>query len=538
MNLKNYISIFFISFLVSCNGNAPINTQVQLSDGIIEGSQEGTLKKYLGIPYAAPPVNDLRWTPPVNVNSWDGILDTKKYSKICYQPHQPTEFYDDGYDLSAMDEDCLYLNVWTRAKNTSDNLPVMVWIHGGALVWGSGGEEYTGKELTKKDIVLVTINYRLGPLGFFAHPELSKENQGSSGNQGYRDQVAALKWVQENIREFGGNPDNVTIFGESAGSWSVNVMQATPLSKGLFHKAIGQSGARLIPLTYLKQNTPYSDSAENLGLSLAKNISGMANPSLGDLRKLDAAEIIYNLKNDPLYLTNFDALTVIDGEVIPKDISKIFLEGAQANVPVLLGSTADEATTFAPSILNPSSATLLKYVDLTPASIVEVLPNVSERIYDLYPAQNEKEAKSSWIDFTTDAMFTAPMQKWAQLMSSVDSLVYLYLWDWYPSVSGSKDLKAFHAAEVPYVFGDFDMFNIDVSEEDLIFSQLMMDMWTNFAKTGNPVPEGDFNWPNYTKGSQDYLILGKTIENRKGLREEKVKLINEAYEKSRIIISN
>jgi para-nitrobenzyl esterase len=538
MNLKNYISIFFISFLVSCNGNAPINTQVQLSDGIIEGSQEGTLKKYLGIPYAAPPVNDLRWTPPVNVNSWEGILDTKKYSKICYQPHQPTEFYDDGYDLSAMDEDCLYLNVWTRAKNTSDNLPVMVWIHGGALVWGSGGEEYTGKELTKKDIVLVTINYRLGPLGFFAHPELSKENQGSSGNQGYRDQVAALKWVQENIREFGGNPDNVTIFGESAGSWSVNVMQATPLSKGLFHKAIGQSGARLIPLTYLKQNTPYSDSAENLGLSLAKNISGMANPSLGDLRKLDAAEIIYNLKNDPLYLTNFDALTVIDGEVIPKDISKIFLEGAQANVPVLLGSTADEATTFAPSILNPSSATLLKYVDLTPASIVEVLPNVSERIYDLYPAQNEKEAKSSWIDFTTDAMFTAPMQKWAQLMSSVDSLVYLYLWDWYPSVSGSKDLKAFHAAEVPYVFGDFDMFNIDVSEEDLIFSQLMMDMWTNFAKTGNPVPEGDFNWPNYTKGSQDYLILGKTIENRKGLREEKVKLINEAYEKSRIIISN
>jgi len=538
MNFKSFISIFFISFLVSCNGNAPINTQVQLSDGIIEGFQEGTLKKYLGIPYAAPPINDLRWAPPGNVNAWDGILDTKKFSKICYQPHQPTEFYDDGYDLSAMDEDCLYLNVWTRAEKVSENLPVMVWIHGGALVWGSGGEEYTGKELTKKDIVLVTINYRLGPLGFFAHPELSKENKGSSGNQGYRDQVAALKWVQKNIKKFGGNPDNVTIFGESAGSWSVNVMQATPLSKGLFHKAIGQSGARLIPLTYLKQKTPYSDSAENLGLNLAKNISGMDKPSLDDLRKLNPNEIINNLKNDPLYLTNFDALTVIDGEVIPKDISKIFLEGAQANVPVLLGSTADEATTFAPSILNPASANLLKYVDFTPASIVEVLPNVSEKIYDLYPSKNEEEAKSSWINFTTDAMFTAPMQKWAQLMSSVDSPVYLYLWDWYPSVNGSKDLKAFHAAEVPYVFGDFGMFKIDVSKEDLIFSQLMMDMWTNFAKTGNPIPEGDFNWPNYTKGSQDYLILGKTIENRKGLREEKVKLINEAYEKSRIIISN
>ena len=167
-----------------------------------------------------------------------------------------------------------------------------------------------------------------------------------------------------------------------------------------------------------------------------------------------------------------------------------------------------------------------------------MLPNVSEKIYDLYPSQNEEEAKTSWIDFTTDAMFTAPMQKWAQLMGSVDSLVYLYLWDWHPSINGSKDLKAFHAGEVPYVFGDFKMFNIDVSEDDLIFSQLMMDMWTNFAKTGNPVPNGKINWPNYTEESKDYLILGKTINNKKGLREEKVKLINEAYEKSRIIISD
>ena len=538
MKIKNFILILCIALLASCNKDIPIQKQVHVTGGLIEGSQEGTLKKYLGIPYSAPPINELRWAPPSDVNAWEGTLDTKKFSKICYQPHMNTEFYDDGYDLSVMDEDCLYLNVWTRAKNISENLPVMVWIHGGALVWGSGGEEYPGNELTKKDIVLVTINYRLGPLGFFAHPELSKENNGSSGNQGYRDQVAALEWVQENIHKFGGNPDNVTIFGESAGSWSVNVMQATPLSKGLFHKAIGQSGARLLPLTYLKQKTPYSDSAENLGLSLAKNISGMDNPSLQDLRKLDAVEIINNLKNDPLYLTNFDALTVIDGDVIPKDISKIFLEGAQANIPVLLGSTADEATTFAPSVLNPSSANLLKYVDLTPASIVEVLPNVSEKIYDLYPSQNEEEAKTSWIDFTTDAMFTAPMQKWAQLMGSVDSLVYLYLWDWHPSINGSKDLKAFHAGEVPYVFGDFKMFNIDVSEDDLIFSQLMMDMWTNFAKTGNPVPDGKFNWPNYTEESKDYLILGKTINNKKGLREEKVKLINEAYEKSRIIISD
>ena len=234
-------------------------------------------------------------------------------------------------------------------------------------------------------------------------------------------------------------------------------------------------------------------------------------------------------------MTNFDALTVIDGDVIPKDISKIFLEGSQANVPVLLGRTADEATTFAPSVLNPASANTLKYVDLTPASIAEVLPNVSNRIYDLYPSQNEEEAKTSWINFTTDAMFTAPMQKWAELMTSVNSHAYLYMWDWYPSINGSKELKAFHAGEVPYVFGNFKMFSIDVTQEDLVFSQLMMEIWTNFAKTGNPKIEGKLDWPEYTVDSRNYLILGKTIENRKGLREEKVNLINEAYERSRVI---
>jgi para-nitrobenzyl esterase len=256
---KISICLFALVFLYSCNNPNTIQTKLEVDGGLIEGMAKGSLKQYLGIPYAAPPVGELRWSPPQALNSWSGVRDASLNGKICHQPKQPTEFYDRGPDQSTMSEDCLTLNVWTRANTSKEKLPVMVWFHGGALVWGSGSE-YSGEELTKQGVILVTVNYRLGPFGFFSHPELSQET-GTSGNQGFRDQILSLKWVKENIDKFGGDPDNVTIFGESAGSWSVNVLQASPLSRGLFHKVIGQSGARLIPLTHLNQNAPYSDSA-------------------------------------------------------------------------------------------------------------------------------------------------------------------------------------------------------------------------------------------------------------------------------------
>ena len=206
----------------------------------------------------------MRWALAKPAKNWKGIRSAETNSKICFQPKQIADFYDRVPDLNNMSEDCLTLNVWTRAKDTNENLPVMVWFHGGALVWGSGSE-YPGNELTDHGVILVTVNYRLGPFGFFSHPELSMKD-GSSGNQGFSDQIQSLKWVKENIKYFGGDPNNVTIFGESAGSWSVNVLQASPLAKGLFHKVIGQSGARLIPLTHLNKSTTYSKSAEELGL--------------------------------------------------------------------------------------------------------------------------------------------------------------------------------------------------------------------------------------------------------------------------------
>ena len=269
---KILASILLLFFFYSCSSSSSIQTQIKIDDGLIEGTQTDSLKKYLGIPYANSPVGGLRWAPPQPVKPWVGIRDASVDGKICYQPFQPSDFYNRNPEKSSMSEDCLNLNVWTRAERREEELPVMVWIHGGALVWGSGSE-YKGEELTKRGVILVTINYRLGPLGFYAHPELNDENNGHSGNQGYRDQIAALKWVQDNIKEFGGDPDNVTIFGESAGSWSVNVLQASPLSQGLFHKVIGQSGARLLPLTHLTIESNYSDSALEHGLNLTKIMS-------------------------------------------------------------------------------------------------------------------------------------------------------------------------------------------------------------------------------------------------------------------------
>ena len=519
----------FISLVACVFDDQSISAKVEIENGVIKGVTEGNLKKYLGIPYAKPPIDELRWAPTEAVQNWEGVKSVESNSKICFQPKQIAEFYDRVPDINNMSEDCLTLNVWTRAKNKDDKLPVMVWFHGGALVWGSGSE-YPGDELTKYGVILVTVNYRLGPFGFFSHPELSIDS-GSSGNQGFNDQIRSLEWVKENISQFGGDPNNVTIFGESAGSWSVNVLQASPLSKGLFHKAIGQSGARLIPLTHLNKRTSYSKSAEELGLELSTIMSGRKNSSLKDLKTIPALTIIENIDNDPLYATQFDTLTVIDGRIIPEDISQIFLKGEQADVPVLIGSTADEATPFDPKMLSPQLEAM-SYKNLTHIAIADMLPKVSDRIYDLYPVDTEEIAKKSWVDFSTDTMFTAQMQKWGNLMSNVESPAYLYMWNWYPSINGSKQYRAFHAAEVPYIFGNFDVFDIDLSERDRKFSKVMMEIWTSFAKNGTP-SLGSENWPPFETNDQKYVLLDEKIEIKEGLRTEKVRLINEAYDRVR-----
>src|SRR5262245_10670986 len=272
------------------------NDAVKVEGGSISGTEADGVRSFKGVPFAAPPVGDLRWKPPQPVIAWQGVRECNDFGTDCPQAPYPqgSLFYSQPRKQS---EDCLYLNVWTAAK-AGEKRPVMVWIHGGALTRGSGATRtYDGTNFAKKGVVLVTINYRLGPLGYLAHPELTAESpRHASGNYGVLDQIAALKWVQKNIAAFGGDPGRVTIFGESAGSWSVNVLVATPLAKGLFHRAIGESGGQFGPMTYLKEDRDKLLSAEKVGAAFAKAAGA---GSLKSLREIPAEKIVEVFNNDP-----------------------------------------------------------------------------------------------------------------------------------------------------------------------------------------------------------------------------------------------
>lgn len=504
-----------------------IDEQVSVTGGEIRGNtREGGLREYLGVPYASPPLGEKRWQPPHPVEDWAGVRDASTIALPCYQPNSVSSFYDRSY--TQMSEDCLTLNVWTRAEKTDEALPVMFWVHGGALVMGSG-RDYDGAPLTDKGVVLVTINYRLGPFGFFAHPELSAESDNNtSGNQGFHDQIAALQWVQKNIQKFGGDPNNVTIFGESAGSWSMSVLQASPLARGLFHKVIGQSGARFIPLSHRAEETYGLSSAEDWGEKLAGMMSGSGDSSLAALRALDA-QAINAIAATPEILNNFDRLTIVDGAVLPDEVNTIFASGNQADVPVLIGSNADEATTFDPAL---STSEEVDYTALLKATVTTALPKAGEDLYELYPS-DPAQARDSWTRLMTDMSFTQPMRLWADHMENAESPAYLYWWNWRPTIEGSDKYGAFHAAEIPYVFGNTTIFNIDDSAKERAFSETMMTLWTSFAKSGKPSVEGLAEWPAYATDNPVTAVLGAELTLDKGVRSAEIKKIQAAYDAMR-----
>ncbi len=539
LELRTLCSLILLPmWLAACSSNTeapglqaevtvPVEQVVAVSGGMIQGNvREAGLKEYLGIPYAAPPTGERRWQPPAPLADWDGERDATQFGLPCYQPSALSAFYDRSY--TQMSEDCLTLNVWTRANATNEALPVMVWVHGGALVMGSG-TDYDGARLTAKGVVLVTINYRLGPFGFYAHPELSAEGDGASGNQGFRDQIAALTWVQENIKQFGGDPNNVTIFGESAGSWSMSELQASPKAQGLFHKVIGQSGARFIPLPDLHEARWGLPSGEGWGEQLAEVFSGTDAPNLAALRNLSAQAILDAYAANPNVLFNFDLLTIVDGEVLPQEVNTIFAEGRQADVPVLVGSNADEATTFDPAI---GATEAVDYGASLNALVNATLAGDKEAIFNLYPATPDV-ARDSLTRFNTDAMFTQPMRMWADYMGKVSSPVYLYWWNWRPVIDGSDKYGAFHAAEIPYVFGDLAMFDIETNEREAAFVDKMQTIWTNFAKTGNPSSDGIIDWPAYAQERPATAVLGAEIGLENGVRTKEVDAITAGYKARR-----
>ena len=538
MNTRTPLTLAAFALVVAgCGANdAPeatpepvaVAAEVAVTGGIVRGvvGDDG-LKQYHDIPFAAPPVGERRWAPPGAVQPWEGVRDAAAPGPACMQQGPQGGFYDAATAVAAMDEDCLTLSVWTRAQHVDERLPTMVWIHGGGLTVGSG-DAYPGDFLTAKEVVLVTINYRLGPFGFLALADLTAESaNGASGNQGLHDQIAALEWVRDNIASFGGDPGNVTIFGESAGSMSVSILQASPRARGLFHRIIGQSGGLFGAMTFRDRSSVNGDPAEAIGANFAAALAGEGgDTSLEALRALSAEHILATYLANPTLLS---ALAIVDGDVLTDEVEAVAKAGKQADVPVLIGSNADEGTALMPYTAAAFGAGAAGFAAYIEATFAEVKDEIGEH----YPTGDDEQATASWMDLFGDALFTYPMRAWARAMGTVPSDAYLYWFTWPPPIEDSARYGAFHAAEIGYVFGNLELFGATPTDADRALSERMATIWTQFARTGNPNGEGLPEWPAYTPENEAYMEFGETVGAKTGLRLAKMELIERAWTKRR-----
>lgn len=475
---------------------------IEIDGGKISGTVQDGIHTFKGIPYAAPPVGDLRWRAPQPVVPWDGVRKCDQFSAICPQADYPAgSIYRSA--PQPKDEDCLYLNVWAPEKASTEKLPVMVWIHGGAWTRGSGSNPvYDGAALAKRGVVLVTINYRLGAFGFLSHPELTKESEhGVSGNQGILDSIAALQWVNRNIAKFGGDPNNVLIFGESAGSWSVNVLVASPLTVGLVHRAIGQSGARFGTAPHLTESSGDTKSAHDLGLEFA---TACGAESLAELRKLPAEEILK---------ARFRTQLTVDGRVFPDQIASIYAAGKQNKVPAIVGSNADEMTSLSNPATNP------KTLD----AVTKVLgqrygAEGVEKFKQIYGVTDDATAARAFLHAGGDRAFAIGMRQWARFNDKAGTDSYLYYFTHSPPGIGSEYLRAHHAAEIAYAFDNaVSSERRPYTDADQKLADQVADYWVNFARTGNPNGQGLPEWPEYDSDTEGYIELDGSVEAKQNL---------------------
>jgi para-nitrobenzyl esterase len=491
------------------------NDTVRVEGGLISGSVVDGVRSYKGIPFAAPPVGELRWKAPQPIAAWEGVRECNDFGPDCPQaPYPQSSLYYSAPRKQS--EDCLYLNVWTAAR-AGEKRPVMVWIHGGALTRGSGATRaYDGTALAKKGVVLVTVNYRLGPLGYLAHPELTAESPNrSSGNYGALDQIAALKWVQKNIATFGGDPGRVTIFGESAGSWSVNVLVASPLARGLFHRAIGQSGGSFGPMAYLKEDRDGRASAEKVGAAFAKAAGA---DSIKSLRAQPAEKIVEVFNNDPEG-KKFRTQPNVDGWALPDEIRNIFAQGKQNDAPVIVGSNANEMTTLtAPAMVPKTMEDYRKRVETQYGAAIKEFDAV-------YPVKSEADVADAYLGSRRDETFTLPMRTWARMTATGRSKAYLYFFSHVPPNQNSKYLGAYHAGEIVYVFNNLNWQNSLLQEADFKLAEMMSDYWVNFATTGDPNGKGSPRWAPYDRETEAYLDFGGAVQLRNHLLKAQLDFI-------------
>jgi len=512
------------SVAVAEAGGRAINNVVKIDSGSVSGSELGDdkgVRVYKGIPYAAPPVGNLRWKPPQAVKPWPGVRDGATFGPSCPQIDLLERLY--GQKIGPMSEDCLYLNVWAPSKKGPEKYPVMVWIHGGSYTMGSGATSaYDGEALARQGVIVVTINYRLGPFGFFAHPELTKESPNkSSGNYGLLDQIASLQWVKRNIASFGGDSGRVTIFGESAGAGSVCYLMASPLAKGLFHRAIAQSGSAFGQNRHLRETWYGLEPMEKVGERVAAQLGcDKEKDVLSALRAKSSDELIKgsNVASNFFFADGGNRFApIVDGWVVPDDPGSIFLEGKQNNVPLIAGSNADEGTIF---MLALQFKETKEYNDI----VRRIYGEYADEVLALYSVSSPSEIKSALNRVVTDSAFVNGARFFVRTMSKVNPKAYLYHFT--HEVQGTRfpGLGAFHASEIPFVFKTLNTARAQVTDTDRALANRMSAYWVRFAATGDPGAEGAAPWPRYSADRDQHLEFGDELAVKFGLRKSGVDL--------------
>jgi para-nitrobenzyl esterase len=478
-------SVLLLTILPVATGLAQAPAPVATATGLVQGVVEKDLTIYKGIPFAAPPVGDLRWRAPQPAAKWNGVREAVTFG--------PDPFQGDG--KGHVSEDCLYLNIWTPAKSADEKMPVLVWIYGGGFSFGSNTTPvHNGEHLAHKGVVLVTINYRVGTLGFMAHPELSAESPHKvSGNYGLLDQIAGLKWVKENIATFGGDPDKVTIFGESAGGIAVSMLCASPLAEGLFRGAISQSGGSFgptRPTTYPGENMRGLAAAEKLGTTYAQKAGA---PSIAELRALPPDKL-------PGGWGTGTAWPIVDGWVIPDDQHKLYESGRYNDVEILVGYNSDEGLSFSRD----------KTPDEYRASTATRYGPFAEKLLQAYPV-GETGVQKSARDLARDAAFGWQTWAWATLQARTGkSKVFYYYFDQHPerpADSPAADHGMPHGVDVPYVFQTLNPDDSKLTPGDRAISETVSTYWTNFAKHGDPNGPGVPTWPEFTNGDRKVMYF-------------------------------
>jgi para-nitrobenzyl esterase len=470
---------------------------------------------FKGIPYAAAPAGRLRWRAPEPPARWTETRNATAFGPRCPQP-QPRV----SDSAAPASEDCLSLNIWTPAKSGSDRLPVMVWIHGGGFFGGTASvPTYDGEALARRGVVLVTLNYRLGALGFLAHPALSRESaHGVSGNYGLLDQIAALRWVQKNIAAFGGDPANVTVFGGSAGAHSIGILLVSPLAKGLFARAIMES----LPLFF----RPVRDLAHaRYGLASAETEGKAQASDIAALRTLDAAQIVARLAPGPTLSTGTHFYPIVDGWVLPRDPAEAIGTARQAQVPLLLGFNADEGNFF----VNNAPKSMTAFQEFVRAKFP---PALSDRILAMYPAKTDADVPSALVRFFGDYELLTSTVLTARAASGIGN-VYLYQFSRVSPLNRRTWGGAAHTVEIPYVFDHIAPKPGDFDDKDGAVSEAMAGAWVRFAKTGSPNGEKLPVWPAYKAPAYAYLEYGDVIATASGFREAQIDFFKHAFEQMR-----